>query len=280
MTRWGEEDAGTLVSMMLTKHHGLGNDFLIAVDPQRPITSDHARRWCHRRRGIGADGLIALESAGDDELWSMTLWNADGGQAEVSGNGLRCVGQALVLHNDDGSDDRRFRVATGSGERLVVVSPDRAGATDLVTVDMGRPSAGSPPSPRWASLGLEPRAQLGIGLGNPHLVALFDELTGIDMDVVGPVVEADYGQGMNVHAIRVVGGTKLELLVWERGVGVTEACGSGACAAAWAAASWGLVESPVEVVMPGGSALVEIVDGALSLTGPATLIGVIEVVHS
>ena len=263
--------------MMLTKHHGLGNDFLIAVAPERPLGPEFAVQWCHRRTGIGADGLISLAPTEDARTWGMQLWNADGSQAELSGNGLRCVGQALLLHHDPGASTAEFRIDTAAGKRVVLVEPDRNSNTDLVTVDMGRPAMGPPPSPRWPSLGLHPRAQLGVDIGNPHLVALFDDVAPIDMADVGPVIERDYPQGLNVHAISVKTYASLQMRIWERGVGLTEACGSGACAAAWAAHQWELVGTKVDVLMPGGTAMIELDEAGVALTGPATFVAVVEV---
>ncbi|MEM8926188.1 MAG: diaminopimelate epimerase [Actinomycetota bacterium] len=263
--------------MTLTKHHGLGNDFLIAVDADRPLGPEHAVRWCHRRRGIGADGLIALHPTDHPKRWSMQLWNADGSVAELSGNGLRCVGQALLLHHDPGGSTSEFRIETAAGPRVVLVQPDRDSDTDLVTVDMGVPKVGPPPSPRWPSLGLEPNAQTGVDMGNPHLVALFDDIRAIDIASVGPAIESDYAQGLNVHVASVTSHGGIDMRIWERGVGATDACGTGACAAAWAANQWQMVGDKVEVEMPGGTALVEIDGEHVVLTGPATFVGLVEV---
>lgn len=282
MTRWGKRGTGfTVVSMTLTKHHGLGNDFLIAVAPERPIGPEHAVAWCDRRRGIGADGLIALTPDPDDRRrWSMQLWNADGSSAELSGNGLRCVGQALLLHRDDGTDGPEYVIDTAAGPRRLAVQADRSSTTDLVTVDMGRPSEGPHPWGRWSEVGLEPRSQAGVDMGNPHLVALIDDLENVDLARIGPIIEADYPGGLNVEFITVPSYAAINLRVWERGAGITEACGTGACAAAWAARRWELIGNKVEVEMPGGTAIVEMSEDGVSLTGPATFVALVEVSYS
>lgn len=270
-----------LTSITLTKHHGLGNDFLIAVDPALPLGPEQAARWCDRRRGVGADGLIAAEPHGEDpKSWSMSLWNTDGSRAELSGNGLRCLGQALVLHRDDGGAVCTFRIQTDAGERLVEVRPNRDADTDDVTVDMGRPRPGPADWPRWADLHVGAKAQSGVDIGNPHLVVLVDDPHAIDLEKVGPIVESDYPEGVNVEFILVESRTRIVLDVWERGVGMTEACGSGACAAVWAAHQWDMVGGRTEVVMPGGTSVVEVVGGRVSLTGPATFVAVVEMEHS
>ena len=260
----------------LTKHHGLGNDFLIAVDPARPLDGGHAARWCHRRHGIGADGLI-VATALSPSRWRMVLWNSDGSRAEISGNGLRCLGQALAGHlalDRAGSHD--LVIETDAGSRSLTLLPATAGEspdTRRVRVGMGKAVPGPAPSDRWAEAGVAVRCQVGVDIGNPHLVAFVDALGDPDMAAIGPLVEADHPQGLNVHLVEVADRGRLVLRVWERGAGVTQACGSGASAAAWAARQADLVDSPVVVDMPGGSATVELIDDEVFLTGPAVRVG-------
>jgi diaminopimelate epimerase len=267
-----------LASITLTKHHGLGNDFLIAVSPTTTLGPEDALRLCDRRRGVGADGLIIATRFGEDPAsWVMTLWNADGTRAEISGNGLRCLGQALVLHHDDGQQAMTFQIHSDAGLRRVAVQPDRDSDTDQVAVDMGRAAPGPKMSTRWAELGIKVHHQAAVDIGNPHLVAVVDDPDAIDLGVVGPIIEADFPDGINVEMIAVRGRSLLALRVWERGVGLTEACGSGACAAVWAAHGLDLVDNRVTVEMPGGAATVELVDGSVLLSGPATFIAIVEI---
>ncbi len=267
-----------MASITLTKHHGLGNDFLIAVQPDLDIGADDAIRWCDRRRGIGADGLIVATQAGEDpSAWAMTLWNADGSRAELSGNGLRCLGQALVLHHDDGGETKRLTIHTDAGPRQVEVLPNRDSDTDQVTVDMGQPTDGPLPYPDWDSVGFPVHQQAGVDVGNPHLVVVVDNPDGIALEKIGPIVEGSYVDGVNIEVIKVVDRSSIHLRVWERGAGLTEACGTGACAAAWAANRWGLVDEKVTVDMPGGSAKIDLVEGTVFLTGPATFVAVVEI---
>ncbi len=263
-------------AVTLTKHHGLGNDFLVALEPARELTSADAKRWCDRRTGIGADGLIQARRnvEGDDGRWTMKLWNADGGRAEISGNGIRCVGHAIgLLTAVDG--ERTITVATDAGDRQLTLHP-QPGDTWLVRVGMGPATEGPPPSTAWAHAGLAVTVQQGVDIGNPHLVAVLDDdavFDEVDMATVGPVIEADYAEGINVHLIRIADHDRIDLNVWERGVGVTRACGSGACAAAWAAHRRGLVGTEITVTMPGGSATVELTGTEVVLIGPATYVG-------
>lgn len=257
-----------------TKHHGLGNDFLIVVDPTRPLDAADARRWCDRRRGIGADGLISATPA-DDGSWTMVLWNSDGSRPEVSGNGLRCLGQALASHVEAMSAVT-FTVVTDGGVRTLEVEPGVPVAQ--VRVDMGAATESGVVSSHWSDVGVDMHRQIGVDIGNPHLVALVDDAGGYDVTVVGPAIESEFPNGVNVHLVDIVDRTTIRLFVWERGAGYTEACGSGACVAGWAAHAWGLTEASVRVVMPGGSAQVEIVEGdqpTVLLTGPAEYVGTV-----
>ncbi len=259
---------------VLTKHHGLGNDFLIALDPGRRPDGSDARRWCDRHTGIGADGLILAfgEDGPDGEpgrRWRMVLWNADGGRAELSGNGIRCLGQAIAEHLAlDRSIDQDLVVATDAGTRAVTVQAGGSPAGDVVRVGMGKAVEGPAVSERWSDAGVEVVTQWGVDIGNPHLVAVVESLGSADMSIIGPIVEADHPGGLNVHLVEVIDRGRLELATWERGAGVTRACGSGACAAAWAANRAGLVEATVAVAMPGGTALIELSDDDIFLSGP------------
>jgi len=278
-------------AITLTKHHGLGNDFLIAVDPPRPLSSADAIAWCDRREGIGADGLIqatpVTDPSGDRRRWQMVLFNSDGGRAEISGNGLRCLVQAIADHLDhDRASELALVVDTDAGSREAIIAARSKGsmpAIDQVTVGMGKAVEGPAPSSRWAELGIDIADQLGVDLGNPHLVAFLDDpdrLDSLDMAAIGPVIEADHPGGLNVHLVAVSAPDRLDMVIWERGAGVTMACGSGACAAAWTAVRSGRIEaSPdgIEVVMPGGSALVTVTDDEVILTGPAVRVGEVRI---
>lgn len=267
--------------LQLTKHHGLGNDFLVALNPGRPLGPEYARALCDRHTGIGADGLLVSELIGGSDHWSMTLWNADGSRAEISGNGLRCLGQAIVMGTPDliGSEpvvdqpeQIELLISTDAGQRRLSVTPD-VDPTWLVTAGMGKARPGQGPSSGWSATAVDPNDQVSVDIGNPHLVAVVDEIRSIDMAEVGPIIESEFASGMNVHCIEVVAADAINLVVWERGVGITQACGSGACAAAWAARQLGLVGDKIAVTMPGGSATVELEGDDIDLTGPATYIG-------
>lgn len=267
--------------MRLTKFHGLGNDFLIAfageVPPDAPAI---ARAACHRTEGIGADGLVFLtpgQGLGRDRGdATMTLLNADGSLAEISGNGLRCVGQALARR--DAVDSGDYLVDTVGGRRAVAVQSTK-GSTANVAAEMGTITAIDEATATALLAELTAATSVGAAaIGNPHVVALVDDPNGVDLAVVGGKVGGEVVGGANVEFIRAVPGVAdaIELTVWERGAGATRACGSGACVAAWYANQWGLVGDVVDVVMPGGRATVHL-GHTVSLVGPATHVADVEV---
>jgi len=249
--------------MQLTKHHGLGNDFLVALEEVNgPLHGDAtlARALCDRRRGLGADGFIIGarpapgQTAPDGRAVDlvMHLWNADGSRAEMSGNGIRCLGQALAGARDD--HEATYVVATDGGIRTLVVHDDADHRLAQVHVTMGPVGVG-PDIPAAVSERLADSRHATADMGNPHLVVLVPDLHGVDLVGTGSWLESQFPNGVNVEFITPGGEPdSLELLVWERGAGVTEACGTGATAAAHLAHRWDLVGREVRVVMPGGSA--------------------------
>jgi diaminopimelate epimerase len=269
-----------MTTISLTKHHALGNDFLVLLDA-REVTvttvdlAKIARQLCDRRRGIGADGLLVAAPA-DGYTARMTLYNADGSRAEMSGNGIRCFAQALAT--DRGSLDDQL-ILTDAGDRTVTMSATEAPDTISARVDMGAVTAMDEPI-GWRTLGCHPdRPVMHLSLGNPHSVVGVDEVAVVDLLELGGKVPQ-----VNLEIIEAGPETTgITMRVHERGAGITEACGTGACASAFAARSWGLVPggSPeVTVHMDGGTAVVGFdatEPGRVSLTGPATYVFTVEV---
>lgn len=262
-------------TITLTKHHGLGNDFLVVFEPPDVDLPAVARRLCDRRRGIGADGLLVATAAAG-YVARMVLYNADGSRAEMSGNGIRCFAQAIARRNE--SDDDQL-VLTDAGERLVRLSPTADVDTIEASVDMGPVERLDAPAD-WDSLGCHrDRPVAHLDLGNPHSVVGVDEVGVVDLAALGakvPHVNLEIVEpGEQPHVIR--------MRVHERGAGITEACGTGACASAYAAVSWGLAtprDGKLVVQMDGGSATVELDvpgPGRVTLTGPATYVATIEI---
>jgi diaminopimelate epimerase len=290
--------------MRLTKHHGLGNDFLVLLDERgdASLTSDVVRSLCDRRRGVGADGVLrATPTPTEGVDAKMELFNADGSVAEMSGNGIRCLAQALLLEGWAARDDRVV-IATQAGVRTVSVrrtfdesrweSPGESGGaaasrstsgagaavprTLVMSVDMGAARIG-PPAPEWTGAGV--RRAMWADMGNPHLVAeIADESDVSKHELVhlGEKVNGSAPHGANVHLLVAgPGDDAISIRTYERGVGLTEACGTGACASAAVAHHWGIVGPSVTVEMPGGQAVVD-VGATVTLTGPATVVAAID----
>jgi len=281
---------GETTDVLVRKLHGWGNDFLVVLDVDQgddtlagADVGALAVALCDRRRGIGADGLIhGARSPHDDVDVVMSLYNADGTRAEMSGNGIRCLAHAVALA---GGVWRDTVVAdTDVGRRSMTLSTDTttdgAGVPAVVQVRVPMGSVTPLPSaPGADQLGevLGSARTAAVDVGNPHLVVLVDDPEAIDVAGLGPVVEALFVDGVNVEFIAPDGADGLRLRVLERGVGITEACGTGACAAAAVAADWGLVGSVCDVHMLGGTAHVALDMGESVLTGPSQLVGTIEV---
>jgi diaminopimelate epimerase len=267
--------------MRLGKYHGLGNDFLVALGAHNPglrVDPDVARALCDRHRGIGADGLIyGLDPADRRNDAMMVLLNADGSRAEISGNGIRCLAQALLVQTPGGpgvhTSAQLLRIETDGGLREVRLAAGNPQRCAMFTVDMGTPRDG--PFVSESALAWGSGSVATVDIGNPHLVLQVEDPTGVDLEVEGPALESPYADGINVSFVAVPDPRHLVLRVWERGAGVTEACGSGAAAAVVAANGWGLVDAvgmTVEVTMPGGSATVEMREGSVYLTGPSEFV--------
>ncbi|HEX6418153.1 MAG TPA: diaminopimelate epimerase [Acidimicrobiales bacterium] len=267
--------------MRLTKHHGLGNDFLVVLDTDssHPLDADVARALCDRHTGIGADGIMRATPTGPGEPGRarMTLFNADGSRAEMSGNGIRCLAQALVLGWPDVGTE--IPIDTDAGLRTVTVHEQTDAVTHVLSVAMGTARVGGE-APEWA--GGPVGRTLTVDMGNPHLVLDLSQ-TGIaamnddDLVALGETVNAKVPGGANVHVLAAHegGGEGIAIRTYERGVGLTRACGTGACAAAVAARAWGLAGDHVPVDMPGGRAEVTLGaadDDQVVLRGPATFV--------
>jgi len=255
----------------LEKYHGLGNDFLVLLDlgDRCPVDAAAVRALCDRHRGVGADGVIRVTPGPErpserdsgperpserDTGPTMELYNADGSRAEMSGNGIRCLAMAMV---DAGLSGPRMVVHTDAGEKLVTVDDD-----GWASVDMG-----------MAKIDPQDVGVAFVDMGNPHTVVEVEDLTKLNVRK-----RAEEWTGRNVEFVVIGPGTdQLSLRVWERGVGETLACGTGACAAAAAAFVWGKVGRHVTVKQPGGNATVHLESETIVLSGPAEHIATVEV---
>lgn len=248
----------------LVKLHGLGNDFLVSFGAGG---AELARAACDRHSGIGADGLVQTGRAPGGAL-TFHLWNADGTEAEMSGNGMRCLAHAAL---DEGwvTDGAAFGVLTPAGRREVTVRRTGAGHTWGV-VDMGTVKV----SDSGATVCNVGDGAVLVDVGNPHLVVLGPDPALVDVARLGPELERSDPVGLNVEFVTLgPEPDSITMRVWERGVGETQACGTGSCAAAAALHHAGRVGRAVTVYQPGGALAVELrPDGTATLAGPSVRI--------
>jgi diaminopimelate epimerase len=250
------------------KMHGLGNDFVIFDAREAPLemTEARARALADRRTGVGCDQLIVVEPS-DAADARMRIWNSDGGEVEACGNASRCV--ALMLGGTS-------RIETAGG--LLEASANGAAAS----VDMGEPRFGWDEIPLAYAMdtGLLPvgweglREPFAVRVGNPHVVFFVEDAEAVELERLGPLIERDplFPERVNVNVASVEGGS-IRLRVWERGAGLTEACGTGACATAVAAISRKLVDGRVEVRLPGGTLTIDWEPGGrIRMSGPAAFV--------
>ncbi|MBO5444304.1 MAG: diaminopimelate epimerase [Muribaculaceae bacterium] len=256
-----------------TKMHGCGNDY-IYIDCRRGVPNDIeglARRLSRRHTGVGGDGII-LVCASDRADFKMRIFNADGSEGKMCGNGIRCVAKFVY---DKGFTDRKdLMIDTLSGVKHVVIAEDaRPGDEEIqVTVDMGLPVVESAEESVSISEGVAYRGAC-ISMGNPHFVCFVDEYPGDSLVLGdGPQIERHprFPDRTNVEFARIAGKSEIEMRVWERGSGETMACGTGACAVAVAAITAGLTEKAVTVHLRGGDLRIALNDdGHVMMTGPA-----------
>jgi diaminopimelate epimerase len=255
-----------------TKMQGLGNDFVV-LDARRkavPLGLGDRRRIADRRRGIGCDQLIVLEpprTAGADVF--MRIYNPDGSEAGACGNATRCISGRLM----DESGAERMTVETISG-----LLPARRREGGRVTVDMGAARTGWREIPiaqdcdtLHLPVALGPLGDpVGVNMGNPHAVFFVDDVDAIALETIGPKLEHAplFPERANIEIVQVMSPERLRMRVWERGAGITMACGSGACAALVAAARRELTGRRAEVVLDGGPLEIEwLENGHVLMTG-------------
>jgi diaminopimelate epimerase len=245
------------------KYNGTGNDFVLIEDVDGRVTLDAGlvAAICDRHRGVGADGLIRVAAAPDADFF-MDYYNADGRPAQMCGNGIRCL--AKLVSERGLTDKRELTISTRAGLKHVTVH-ESDGRVDRVTVDMGVPSLRRGDLPMDGDPGstfLEEPVEVdgcsfkgsAVSMGNPHLVLFVDtDPQAVDVAQLGPRLEADprFPDGTNVEFVAVAE-PGLSVRVWERGVGETMACGTGACASLVAAHLSGLAPARTNVRFPGG----------------------------
>lgn len=266
-----------MADVPFTKMHGLGNDFVVIDARYHPVTLSPAavRVIAARRTGVGCDQLIVMEPEenGTNADVFMRIHNADGGEVDACGNATRCV--AALLMKEGAGDGVRIR--TGAG--ILVAAAAESGS---VTVDMGRPGLAWQDIPLahasdtlHLDLAAGPLADpAAVSMGNPHCVFFVDDADSIPMEKLGPQLEHHglFPERANIGVAQVIDETTIRLRVWERGAGLTLACGTGACAAVVSAHRRGLTARRVETRLDGGALVIEWRDDDhVAMTGPAAI---------
>jgi diaminopimelate epimerase len=261
----------------MSKHHAAGNDFLVFVDRDdaRRLSEEEVRALCDRHRGLGADGVLRVLGAADGAQVQMELRNADGSVAEMSGNGIRCLVQAVL--DKQLVSGTIVSVGTPAGVRRVEYEP-REGATARATVNMGGFVLGAECRAEGVQGVLRSRT---VDVGNPHLVLWCEQVRDQDVMDRGESLSRSVSGGQNVEFVTALEDDRsIFVRVHERGVGETLACGTGACAAAAAMHSWQRVGNEVVVTMPGGALEVRIEGSEVYLRGPTSKVADVRICES
>jgi len=277
-----------------SKYQGLGNDFILVDNRHQGepcLRPEQAARLCDRNFGVGADGVIFLLSGSGDADYAMRIFNADGSEPEMCGNGIRCLAKfaARLEAQDQGNatatpgTPNLYRIQTPAG----LISPEIQ-PNGLVRVDMGPPELHADRIPTTlagkADKVIDLPLRVGdrdwqvtcVSMGNPHCVTFVDDVTTIPLEVLGPRFEHHpaFPQRVNTEFIQVQRPDYLKMRVWERGAGSTLACGTGACAALVAAVLTGRSDRHATLELPGGLLEIEWVaeTNRVIMTGPASLV--------
>lgn len=276
------------MELAFSKMQGIGNDFVLIDDRggaiEKAVPYDFlSRKICDRNFGIGGDGLIVISESRSCDL-KFSIYNQDGSQPEMCGNGMRCF--AKLAYESGAVDKERLAVETLAGVIRPEVIVGANGSVDAVRVDMGCPEVRAQQVPFLSELAVaisDPLALpegvvavTAVSMGNPHAVVFVEDLAGIDVRATGPAIEthARFPEGTNVEFIEVMGRSEMRMQVWERGVGVTLACGTGACAALVAASLNKKTGDQATVHLAGGDLLIEWdrESGHIFKTGPAAMV--------
>jgi diaminopimelate epimerase len=254
------------MTLRFRKMHGLGNDFVVLDAREGAVAIDEARARAiaDRRTGVGCDQVILLEPSAVAEV-RMRIWNADGGEVEACGNAARCV---ALLEGGKTSIETKGGViyASANGSAATIDMGEPRFAWEEIPLAYAMDTAAMPVG--WEALG----TPFAVNVGNPHVVFFVNDANAVELDRLGPLIEHDplFPERVNVN-VASIEDKAVRLRVWERGAGLTLACGTGACATAVAAIRRKLVSSPVEVRLPGGTLTIEWAPGeTIRMRGPAT----------
>ena len=253
--------------MKFTKMHGLSNDYLYVYGEVPENIAALSQKLSERHLGAGSDGMIYI-SRSDIADFKMRIFNADGSEAKMCGNGIRCVGKYVY---DKGYTDKKFlSIETLSGIKYLNLQIIN-GKVKTVTVNMGKAEA---EKPMTLTVDGKTVSLIPVSVGNPHAVIFVDDIETAPLLTLGPKIEHHpfFPDGVNVEFVQVLEDDKLRMRVWERGSGVTMACGTGACATVMAAiaAKHCRYDETVSVVLDGGTLKIQIAsDNTVQMTGPA-----------
>lgn len=263
--------------LRFNKMHGLGNDFVVidTLTQHVRLSTTLIAQLADRKRGIGCDQVLVIEPPTEPDIdFNYRIFNADGSEVQQCGNGARCF--ARYVHDRQLTGKQRIRVKTVN--RILELTLEKSG---LVTVDMGVPDFAPAALPfeaeeaeRYALELAESTVEIGaVSMGNPHAVMVVDDVDAAPVAELGPQIEAHprFAERVNAGFMQIINRGEIALRVYERGVGETEACGSGACAAVAAGIRWGLLDSTVTVKLLRGELTISWpgADAPLLMTGPA-----------
>jgi diaminopimelate epimerase len=267
------------MTLQFVKYQGLGNDFILVdnrASSEPIVTPEQAEKLCDRHFGIGGDGVIFALPGQNGTDYTMRIYNSDGSEPEMCGNGIRCMAR-FIADLEGSSAKESYTIHTLAG----LITP-KLNADGQVTVDMGKPrlTAAEIPTTLGAeqvvNLPLEVAGQTWqvtcVSMGNPHCITFVDDVQAIDLEKIGPLFEHHtvFPQRTNTEFIEVVRPDYLKMRVWERGAGITLACGTGACASLVAAVLNGKSDRKATIELPGGPLLIEwAADDRIFMTGPA-----------
>ena len=253
--------------MHFTKMHGLGNDYLYVFGEVPDDIADLSVRLSDRHFGAGSDGMIFI-SHSDVADFKMRIFNADGSEAMMCGNGIRCVGK--YVYDKGYTDNTLLHIETLSGIKELELAV-RHGKVQQVAVQMGKAKVRADDS---LQIGTQTLCYTPVNVGNPHAVFFTENVQDVPLETWGPQIERHpaFPDGVNAEFVQMLSDTELRMRVWERGSGVTMACGTGSCASAAAAVRKGYCRQgePVAVHLDGGTLHITVgADGSVTMTGPA-----------
>jgi diaminopimelate epimerase len=258
-------------NIIFEKYHGIGNDFIIIDSRKNNIFKEYQskknidiKKLCHRKFGIGGDGVIFILEPDGNNFAKMIIYNSDGSEAQMCGNGIRCLVQYLHDSNQESNDTSEYRIETKAGLKIAQYNNGE------ITVEMGKPIL----EPKVIPTTIDTKTNLipsylfkesnfeqqgyAVGIGNPHLIFFLEDITQISLSSLGPIFENHklFPEKTNVHFSQIINRDNINVLVWERGAGATLACGTGACAVHVAAYKLGLCNSKTRINLPGGNLMI------------------------